>query len=138
MQQPKTWNRPGTRAFVAPSSGTITSPFGDGRDHGGIDIANTLGAPIVAVADGRSSTPDLPRDSGCGFASGTITTYGPNNDNLVEVGQRVKAGQKIATIGNRGNSSGPHLHFEVEAPDGDETDPLKWLTKRGASIIGID
>ncbi|WP_160103699.1 M23 family metallopeptidase, partial [Rhodococcus sp. T7] len=61
-----------------------------------------------------------------------------NNDNLVEVGERVKAGQQIATVGNRGNSTGPHLHFEIEDPDGEIVDPVKWLAKRGASIVGLD
>ncbi|QHE74257.1 putative peptidase (plasmid) [Rhodococcus sp. WAY2] len=68
----------------------------------------------------------------------TITTYGYNSDNLVEVGQRVNAGQRFATIGNRGSSSGPDLHFEVEAPDGDKTDPLKLLTKRRRSSGSTD
>ncbi|QQZ19208.1 MULTISPECIES: M23 family metallopeptidase [Rhodococcus] len=141
-QQPRTWNRPGTKEFVAPSAGTVTSTMGDGRGHEGIDIANTLGAPIVAVADGEVI--DAGPAQGFGLwvrirhDDGTITTYGHNNDNLVEVGERVKAGQQIATVGNRGNSTGPHLHFEIEDPDGEIVDPVKWLAKRGASIVGLD
>ncbi|KAF0958225.1 hypothetical protein MLGJGCBP_08720 [Rhodococcus sp. T7] len=54
------------------------------------------------------------------------------------MGERVKAGQQIATVGNRGNSTGPHLHFEIEDPDGEIVDPVKWLAKRGASIVGLD
>ncbi|WP_016881529.1 M23 family metallopeptidase [Rhodococcus sp. DK17] len=141
-QQPRTWNRPGTKEFVAPSAGTVTATMGDGRGHEGIDIANTLGAPIVAVADGEVI--DAGPAQGFGLwvrirhDDGTITTYGHNNDNLVEVGERVKAGQQIATVGNRGNSTGPHLHFEIEDPDGEIVDPVKWLAKRGASIIGLD
>ena len=141
-QQPRTWNRPGTKEFVAPSAGTVTATMGDGRGHEGIDIANTLGAPIVAVADGEVI--DAGPAQGFGLwvrirhDDGTITTYGHNNDNLVEVGERVKAGQQIATVGNRGNSTGPHLHFEIEDPDGEVVDPVKWLAKRGASIVGLD
>ncbi|AII11288.1 M23 family metallopeptidase [Rhodococcus opacus] len=141
-QQPRTWNRPGTKEFVAPSAGTVTATMGDGRGHEGIDIANTLGAPIVAVADGEVI--DAGPAQGFGLwvrirhDDGTITTYGHNNDNLVEVGERVKAGQQIATVGNRGNSTGPHLHFEIEDPDGEIVDPVKWLAKRGASIVGLD
>ncbi|MBV6761451.1 M23 family metallopeptidase [Rhodococcus opacus] len=141
-QQPRTWNRPGTKEFVAPSAGTVTATMGDGRGHEGIDIANTLGAPIVAVADGEVI--DAGPAQGFGLwvrirhDDGTITTYGHNNDNLVEVGQRVKAGQQIATVGNRGQSTGPHLHFEIEDPDGEIVDPVKWLAKRGASIVGLD
>ncbi|NHU49095.1 peptidoglycan DD-metalloendopeptidase family protein (plasmid) [Rhodococcus opacus] len=141
-QQPRTWNRPGTKEFVAPSAGTVTATMGDGRGHEGIDIANTLGAPIVAVADGEVI--DAGPAQGFGLwvrirhDDGSITTYGHNNDNLVEVGERVKAGQQIATVGNRGNSTGPHLHFEIEDPDGEIVDPVKWLAKRGASIVGLD
>ena len=46
-------------------------------------------------------------------ADGTVTLYGHVNTWLVSVGERVMAGDQIATIGNRGNSTGPHLHFEV-------------------------
>lgn len=141
VQESTAWNHVGADGFVAPSSGTITSPFGDGREHGGIDIANTLGAPIVAVADGEVINAGPAQGYGLWVRirhdDGTITTYGHNNGNLVEVGQRVKAGQKIASIGNRGNSSGPHLHFEVESSDGEKIDPLAWLAQRGASIIGL-
>uniref|UniRef100_UPI001CEC02DE peptidoglycan DD-metalloendopeptidase family protein n=1 Tax=Rhodococcus opacus TaxID=37919 RepID=UPI001CEC02DE len=139
---PRTWNRPSARGFVAPTSGDVTSTLGDGRQHGGIDIANTLGAPIVAVADGEVISAGPAQGFGLWVRikhdDGTVTTYGHNNDNLVSVGQRVKAGQRIATIGNRGNSTGPHLHFEVESPTGDEIDPLQWLTARGAAIVGLD
>ena len=116
---------------LPPSVGVISSLWGDGRDHRGIDIANCEGTPIVAVADGTVI------DSGPapGFGlwvrvrhdDGTITTYGHNRDNLVKVGEHVRAGQPIATMGNRGESTGPHLHFEVTAPDGQKVDPSPWL-----------
>ena len=117
--------------YVMPASGKLTSPFGDGRNHQGIDIAAPMGSPIRAVADGEviSAGPA----SGFGLwvrirhDDGTITTYGHNNTNLVSVGDRVQAGQKIATVGNRGESSGPHLHFEVESPSGEKLDPEEWL-----------
>lgn len=117
--------------FVLPANGTLSSPFGDGRNHQGIDIAAPMNSPIRAVADGEviSAGPA----SGFGLwvrirhDDGTITTYGHNNTNLVRVGERVRAGQQIATVGNRGESSGPHLHFEVESPSGEKLDPEKWL-----------
>ena len=69
---------------------------------------------------------------------GTVTTYGHNNTNAVRVGQQVRAGDRIATVGNRGNSTGPHLHFEVTDPTGNTVDPLKWLSARGVSIPEAD
>ena len=65
-------------------------------------------------------------------ADGTITTYGHVNRSLVSVGQRVTAGQVIAEVGNRGRSTGPHLHIEVTTPDGRKIDPRRWLTEVGA------
>ena len=52
---------------------------------------------------------------------------------LVNIGERVLAGDQIATIGNRGNSTGPHLHFEVLLNGTDRVDPVGWLAKRGIS-----
>ena len=127
------------RQYVAPTSGTITSPFGDGRNHQGIDIANSTGTPIVAVADGVVISSGPAQGFGLWVRiqhnDGTITTYGHNNENTVTVGQFVTAGQEIATVGNRGQSTGPHLHFEVQDPSGQNVDPVAWLAEREASIL---
>ena len=58
---------------------------------------------------------------------GTVTTYGHVNRTLVHVGQRVAAGQEIAEVGNRGDSTGPHLHVEVQTPAGATVNPRPWL-----------
>lgn len=49
-------------------------------------------------------------------------------------GQKVRAGELIATVGNRGQSTGPHLHYEVWQSDGQKTDPLVYLNSRGVSF----
>jgi murein DD-endopeptidase MepM/ murein hydrolase activator NlpD len=123
--------------FVMPTKGVWTSGFGYrwGVLHGGIDIANSIGTPIVAASDGVVT--DAGPTAGYGawvklrHPDGTVTLYGHVNTWLVSVGQRVMAGDQIATIGNRGNSTGPHLHFEVLLGGTNRIDPVPWLAQRG-------
>lgn len=123
---------------VRPVTGVITSNFGArwGTTHYGLDIANEIGTPIRSVADGVVI--DAGPASGFGLwvrvrlKDGTTTVYGHINRYLVRTGQRVRAGQVIAEVGNRGISTGPHLHFEVIDARGSRLDPLAWLTARGA------
>jgi murein DD-endopeptidase MepM/ murein hydrolase activator NlpD len=126
--------------FVMPTKGIFTSNFGYrwGVLHAGIDLANSIGTPIYAVSDGVviASGPT----AGYGMwvklrhADGTVTLYGHVNTTLVSVGQRVMAGDQIATMGNRGDSTGPHLHFEVMLGGTNRVDPVPWLAKRGLSV----
>jgi murein DD-endopeptidase MepM/ murein hydrolase activator NlpD len=125
--------------FVMPTQGVWTSGFGYrwGVLHGGIDIANSIGTPIVAVSDGVVI--DVGPTAGYGawvklqHADGTVTLYGHVNTWLVSKGERVMAGDQIATIGNRGNSTGPHCHFEVLLNGTNRIDPVPWLAQRGLS-----
>uniref|UniRef100_UPI0024BBA770 M23 family metallopeptidase n=2 Tax=Mycolicibacterium TaxID=1866885 RepID=UPI0024BBA770 len=64
-------------------------------------------------------------------ADGTVTLYGHNSAVLVNVGERVMAGDQIAKMGNTGNSTGPHCHFEVHLNGTDRVDPVGWLAKHG-------
>jgi murein DD-endopeptidase MepM/ murein hydrolase activator NlpD len=129
--------------YVKPTQGIPTSGFGYrwGVLHGGIDIANSIGTPIYAVADGVVI--DAGPAAGFGMwvkvrhADGTVTLYGHVNTTTVRIGERVLAGDQIATIGNRGNSTGPHLHFEVLLNGSDRVDPVPWLAKRGLSVGGF-
>jgi murein DD-endopeptidase MepM/ murein hydrolase activator NlpD len=128
--------------FVKPTTGTFTSGFGGrwGVTHYGIDLANKIGTPIYAVTDGTviSSGPA----SGFGLwvrllhPGGWISVYGHINRSLVRVGEKVKAGQQIAEMGNRGQSTGPHLHFEIWDPSGKKLNPLPWLAARGIHVTG--
>jgi murein DD-endopeptidase MepM/ murein hydrolase activator NlpD len=127
----------GTVAFVQPLEGRFTSGFGArwGTSHQGIDIANRIGTPIFAVTDGvvEESGPA----SGFGLwvklrhADGTQSVYGHINRAFVRVGDHVRAGERIAEVGNRGRSTGPHLHFEVWDVDGTKLNPLTWLRAHG-------
>jgi murein DD-endopeptidase MepM/ murein hydrolase activator NlpD len=123
---------------VSPTNGIITSSYGPrwGTTHYGLDIANDIGTPILSVMSGEVI--DAGPASGFGLwvrvlhDDGTMTLYGHINQALVDVGQRVEAGEEIAEMGNRGFSTGPHLHFEVHSPDGEKLSPQAWLEERGA------
>jgi murein DD-endopeptidase MepM/ murein hydrolase activator NlpD len=104
------------------SGGILASPFGHrwGRLHRGLDIAAALGTPVLACADGRVMfTGSRKRFRSYGntvlidHGKGVYTYYAHLNDVNVIKNQRVRRGQKIATIGNSGRSTGPHLHLEV-------------------------
>ncbi|ETB49394.1 membrane protein, partial [Mycobacterium avium subsp. paratuberculosis 10-8425] len=126
--------------YVMPTKGIFTSNFGYrwGVLHAGIDLANSIGTPIYAVSDGVVI--EAGPAGGYGMlvklrhADGTVTLYGHINTALVSVGERVMAGDQIATMGNRGNSTGPHLHFEVLQGGTERIDPVPWLAKRGLMV----
>jgi murein DD-endopeptidase MepM/ murein hydrolase activator NlpD len=69
-------------------------------------------------------------------ANGDVTVYGHMEKILVTAGQVVKAGDTIALLGNRGQTTGPHLHFEVHKGgiDGTKINPVPWLRARGVSL----
>ncbi|CAB4935216.1 unannotated protein [freshwater metagenome] len=68
--------------------------------------------------------------------NGDVTVYGHMETILVTEGQVVQAGETIALLGNRGQSTGPHLHFEVHVGgiDGEKVDPIPWLAERGVTV----
>ncbi|MBN9644695.1 M23 family metallopeptidase [Corynebacterium mendelii] len=125
---------------VKPAQGVLTSGYGYrwGSVHNGVDIANSLGTPIVAAEDG--TVIDAGPASGFGqwvrilHDDGTITVYGHMETIDVAVGQQVTAGQKIAGMGSRGFSTGVHLHFEVHPVGGGAIDPIPWLAERGITL----
>ena len=119
------------RDFTEPIAGwrsLVTSEFGmrsnptssahEQRFHGGIDIAHSLGTPIYAAQSGTVLCV-MRSNSGYGncaviYHGGHISTlYGHCQTLLVAEGQTVTKGEVIATVGSTGNSTGPHLHFEV-------------------------
>ncbi|WP_308607807.1 M23 family metallopeptidase [uncultured Corynebacterium sp.] len=127
---------------VFPTSGTFTSGFGPrwGSFHNGIDVANPIGTPIYAVMDGEVISSGAAQGFGNWIRiqhdDGTITVYGhmPSDQLLVDVGDRVEAGDQISVIGNEGHSTGPHLHFEVHPGGGAAVDPVDWFSERGILI----
>lgn len=123
--------------WTVPTEGRCTSGYGPrpGGFHDGQDIAAPIGTPIHAAASGIVI--DAGPASGYGLwvriqhAGGVITTYGHNHRNHVQTGQHVQAGQVIAEVGNRGESTGPHLHFQIERK-GSPVDPAVFYQQHSA------
>jgi murein DD-endopeptidase MepM/ murein hydrolase activator NlpD len=105
--------------FSWPLTGTITSYFGWRKAgyHHGIDIANKLGTPIKAAANGVVTYTGWKSVYGrtviIQHDDGKSTLYAHTQKILVKEKQQVKRGQVIARVGVSGNSTGPHLHFEI-------------------------
>lgn len=135
--------------WAPPAAGPITSDYGmranpvDGgwRLHAGTDLdGGGCGGPIYAAHDGTvtlagmdQGVGDIEIDHGGGIATAYLHMY--VEDIYVHVGDRVTAGQKIALVGNTGNSTGCHLHFEVHV-NGQTTDPVPFMQERGVDLNG--
>ncbi|MFD5176267.1 M23 family metallopeptidase [Nocardia sp. NPDC058379] len=130
---------PSIGGFSLPAKGAFTSGFGSrwGTMHRGIDIAAPIGSPIYAVADGTVVEAGPAQGFGLWVRirhdDGTISIYGHMYDFFVSPGERVPAGMQIARIGNRGDSTGPHLHFEI-VQNGNHVDPQAWLAMHGLQL----
>jgi murein DD-endopeptidase MepM/ murein hydrolase activator NlpD len=135
----------GGDGYVQPAYGRISSCFGArwGVTHFGVDIANSIGTPIYAATSGVVKRAGAA--TGFGLAvyilgdDGAVTVYGHVNRYFVDTGERVSAGQQIAEIGNRGQSTGPHLHFEVHTGGqlySNQINPVPWLNARGIFLGG--
>ncbi len=129
-------NIPGsTTPSIWPARGDVSSPFGlrwNGSDfHPGIDIANDMGTPIVATADGTVVTAGW-NSGGYGnmvdidHGNGIMTRYGHAMQVVVVAGQHVRRGQIIAYMGSTGFSTGPHVHYEVRV-NGQAVNPAAYL-----------
>lgn len=108
--------------------------------HSGQDFAVNIGTAVLAVHSGTVVTAGWGGAYGNNIVikhgSGTYSQYGHLSKIKVRVGQRVGAGQRIGLSGNTGNSSGPHLHFEIRRTPvyGSEVSPLPFLRHHGVSV----
>ncbi|KAA5825430.1 peptidoglycan DD-metalloendopeptidase family protein [Saccharopolyspora hirsuta] len=125
--------------WVVPVQGRCTSRFGprDGEFHRGLDISAPIGTPIRAAAEGTVLNAGPATGYGLWVRiqhpDGVITTYGHNHRNLTRPGDHVQAGQVIAEVGNRGESTGPHLHFQIDT-HGQPTDPAEYYRREGIDV----
>ena len=123
---------------AAPVDGWITSGFGprispftgERSLHAGIDIAAPVGTPILAPADGVVIFAGAKEGFGnfvmIAHGYGLVTRYGHNHQNLVQPGQKVSRGEQIATVGESGRTTGPHVHYEV-VHNGRTENPQKFI-----------
>jgi len=115
-----------------PVRGVLYARFGrKGKEpHDGIDLAAPAGTPVKTAGEGTVLFAGEQKGYGLivivEHVRGLITLYAHNRDLRVKGGQKVREGQVLATVGDSGATSGPHLHFEVRQ-DGNPVDPLDHL-----------
>jgi murein DD-endopeptidase MepM/ murein hydrolase activator NlpD len=125
--------RPALRWPLSTVPVVVGSPFGArwGKPHEGIDLPAPIGTPVFAAADGRVVY------AGHGVrgygnlvvikhTGELLTAYAHNSMLLVSEGQPVRAGDRIALVGQSGHATGPHLHFEVRSGQ-IPRDPMSYL-----------
>jgi murein DD-endopeptidase MepM/ murein hydrolase activator NlpD len=123
---------PSAAGLIWPVDGVVVSGFGMrwGRMHEGIDIAASSGTPIRAAAAGTVIHAGWLGGYGnlvvLDHGNGLATAYAHASAILVGVGVQVSQGETVSLVGSTGNSSGPHLHFEVRV-NGVAVDPLLYL-----------
>jgi murein DD-endopeptidase MepM/ murein hydrolase activator NlpD len=124
--------------YIRPVPGPVTSPYGSrhGSFHPGVDLGGARGTPIEAAASGIviasvNGCVEGRRSCGGGYGNhvdiahpnGTMTRYGHMTMAIVSVGQSVTQGEEIGTLGSTGNSTGPHVHFEIRNSNGSTMRP---------------
>lgn len=120
----------GSGSFSWPSSGSVSQRYWGG--HPAIDVASWTGAPVTAADGGYVVTAGGGWNGGYGnhiivdHGNGFATLYAHLNSIFVSSGENVSRGQQIGTVGNTGNSTGPHLHFEIRY-QGAPQNPFSYL-----------
>jgi murein DD-endopeptidase MepM/ murein hydrolase activator NlpD len=135
----------GDGSYIRPTAGRVSSCYGArwGVTHYGVDLAAPIGTPIYAATSGRVQRAGAA--TGFGQAvyilgdDGAVTVYGHVNRYFVSAGDRVSVGERIAEVGNQGQSTGPHLHFEVHTGGQlyrNQINPVPFLNARGVYLGG--
>jgi len=126
---------------MAPTVGVLTDGFGTRNDpftgrrafHRGLDISARRGTPVLAPADGvvvfAGRNGGLGKTLRISHGFGFTTLYGHLNEFSVDLGDEIRRGDQIGTVGNTGRSTASHLHYEVHE-DGKARDPLYFILDR--------
>jgi len=125
------WPVPG--ALVSNFGNRVHPIFGTVRMHNGLDLDGNMGDPIVAAQSGTV----LSAGWQSGYGNTIVLDHGDNLSTVyahqtsfeVAAGDAVQTGQLIGYVGSTGNSTGPHLHFEVRV-SGNARDPIGYLPPR--------
>ncbi|MDD4526674.1 MAG: M23 family metallopeptidase [Candidatus Margulisbacteria bacterium] len=130
--------------FIMPAEGRISSPYGAQRKynvnniawwHKGVDIANSIGTPVLTPNDGTIILTGSYAVHGktimIDHGQGIVSVFNHLNSIDVNEGDFVKKGKKVATMGNTGNSTGPHLHWGLSV-NNVRVNPLQWVNNRFA------
>ena len=122
-----------SQGFIRPvKSGSITATmyYSSGKYHGAVDFGVSVGTPVYAAADGIVTYAGVMSGYGncvmINHGDGIVTLYGHGQEIYTELGATVKQGDVIMAVGSTGNSTGPHLHFEVRK-FGVAVDPIPYL-----------
>lgn len=124
---------PAEKGWISSDFGTRADPFtGKQAWHNGVDIAGKFGSDVLSVAAGvvtfsgeRSGYGEMIEIT---HDNGYITRYGHNSELFVTLGEIVKKGQPISSMGSTGRSTGPHVHFEVYK-HGRSVDPASYIRR---------
>ncbi|MGL5649822.1 MAG: M23 family metallopeptidase [Clostridium sp.] len=119
--------------FHPTHGGVVTSAFGErwGKMHKGLDISRNSGDDVVACLDGVVKS-RFYEEEGYGnvvildHGNGYESRYAHMSSFNVNIGDKVKAGNKVGSVGSTGKSTGPHLHFEIRVND-KPIDPEKYI-----------
>ena len=114
-----TFTHPCPAGYISSTFGYRTQPIaGASTNHKGIDFAAATGTPIYAAAAGTVISAGYAGNAGnllvINHGNGLLTYYMHCSKIYVSAGQKVSKGQNVAAVGTTGNSTGPHLHFQVE------------------------
>ena len=128
---PLVWPCP-SYSRISSQYGYRTHPISGTRKlHKGLDIAASSGNPVIAAASGTVVKSYFSSSYGnyvvISHGGGLMTAYAHMTRRLVSAGQTVAAGQQVGTVGSTGNSTGPHLHFEVYV-GGSTTNPMNYFS----------
>ncbi|GAB2553021.1 M23 family metallopeptidase [Kribbella endophytica] len=132
-----------SKRITLPTTGYhLTAHFGQGgsrwaSNHTGLDFAAPMGTPVRSVLPGEVIQAEFAgaygRQVKVRHADGTVTSYGHMSEFTVNVGDVVAAGTQVGSIGMSGNTTGPHVHFEVLLGGSEQVDPEPWLRDHGVN-----